>query len=426
MKKIGLWLVIATLTLSLMSLVAGAKKQTLTTLNPSAWISQETMKALEAAFEKDHPEVDLVVEIVASSGYQEDMVLRGATGDMPDVFLSAIDDRLTIFVEAGLVEPLGDLVATTGLDLSKYPEIVFRATSRIGQLYAFPMAPQLRGVVNYNKDAFREAGIPFLTKDTIWTEFKEILAKLIIRDANGNIVRYGALSKYPMLDLAYAAGYPVLDDVFEPEKVLFGENAYVNLISEFMQMTKDGLMMPHTVYKALGGSKPQIFGENKVAMVLVNCNWKGQFGVLPFEWDIELIPSPSGKYSGAHANLLCWAVSSGAEDKELAFEWIRWAVLSESALRASQSVQEFNRDYIPYAPELWDTFAEIAATKKPDNWECLFEVQKYATLSWVFEDSGDFGKIFWTAMWDVLYEREPIDIIYDAAIEAQKIVDKLN
>lgn len=425
MKKIGLWLVVATLVLLLMSLIAGAKKQKLTILTPTAWISQETINAWELAFEKEHPDVDIIVETMAVSKYAESVILRGATSDMPDAFFTGVDDRLSVFIEGGIVAPLDDLVKTAGLDLSRYPEILFKATSRNGKLYAFPKPPEFRGVVNYSKDAFREAGISFLTKDTSWTEFKEILAKLTIKDGD-KISRYGALSKYPMLDITYAAGHFVLDDSFEPTKVLFGEETYVDLIREFMQMTKTGQMMPHTVYKALGGSKPQILGENKAAMVLVNCNWKGQFGALPFEWDIELIPSPSGKFSGAYANTLGWAISSGAKDKELAFEWIRWALLSETAMRAEQDLLKFNRDYIPYAPELWEAFMEIANTKKPDNWACLFEVQKYTELSWSFEGSVDFGKIFWTAMWDILYERKPIDIIYDAAREAQKIVDKIN
>lgn len=425
MRKVGLWLVMAILALSLMSLVAGAKKQILTTLNPTAWISQETMKVLETAFEKEHPDVDLVFETIAVSTYTETVVLRGAIGDLPDAVLAATDDRLSAFVDGGLLVPLDELVKTAGLDLSRYPPILFQATSRDGKLYGFPTPPLLRGTINYNKDAFSKAGIPFLTKQTTWKEFKEILSKLIVKDGD-KISRYGALSKYPMLDLTYAAGYRVVDDQLEPEKVLFGQDAYVNLISEFMQMTKDGLMMPHTVYKALGGSKPQIFGEGKVAMVIVDCNWKGQFETLPFEWDIELIPSPTGKFSGAHASFFCWTVNSKAKDKELAFQWVRWVILSESALRAEQSLRKFNRNYIPYAPELREAFAEIATRKKPDNWECLFEAQKYVLLPWVFEGSGDFDKIFWTTMWDVLYERAPVDVIYDAAKEAQKIVDKLN
>jgi len=425
MKKVGLWLVMAILALSLMSLVAGAKKQTLTTLNPSSWVSQETMRVLETAFEKEHPNVDLVFEAVPVSTYTETVVLRGAIGDLPDAFSAATDDRLTAFVDGGLVASLDELVEITGLELNRYPPILFKATSRDGKLYGLPMPPLLRGTINYNKDAFREAGIPFLTRQTSWNEFKEILGKLIVKDGD-KISRYGALSKYPMLDLTYAAGYRVVDDQLEPEKVLFGQDAYVNLIREFMQMTRDGLMMPHTVYKALGGSKPQIFGEGKVAMVLVDCNWKGQFETLPFEWDIELIPSPSGKFSGAHASFFCWTVNSKAKDKESAFEWVRWVILSESALRAEQSLLKFNRNYIPYAPELREVFAEIATTKKPNNWECLFEAQKYVLLPWVFEGSADFGKIFWETIWDVLYERAPVDVIYEAAKEAQKIVDKLN
>lgn len=379
MKKVGLWLVVMILVLSLMSLVAGAKKQTLTTLNPTAWISQETMRALEVAFEKDHPNVNLVFETVAVSTYTETVLLRGAIGDLPDVFMTVADHRLTTFAKGGLLMPLDELVKRAGLDLSRYPEVLFKTVSRDGKLYGFPDSPLLRGTVNYNKDAFREAGIPFLTSRTSWNEFKKILTKLTLKDGD-KIIRYGALSKYPMLDLAYAAGYPILDDPFEPKKVLFGEDAYVDLISEFMQMTRDGLMMPHTVYKALGGSKPQIFGEGKVAMVLVDLNWKGQFEALPFEWDVEIIPSPSGKFSGTHATILSWVISSKARDKELAFEWIRWLILSESALRAEQSVRKFNRNSIPYAPELWDVFREIANTKKPDNWQILFETQKH--LHW--------------------------------------------
>ncbi len=397
--------------------VTGAKEK-LEVLSPTAWISPETMAAYEKAFELENPDIAIVVEQLPVGSYMESLLLRGKLGnDFPDTFLIPPDSRLNTFINGGLI---------TEIDRPDSSAIVFDMFSRDGILWAYPQAPEYRGVVNYNKRLFAEAGITNTNPN--WEEFKEILTKLTIKDEDGNIIRYGALSKYPNLDFIYAAGAGIIDDAFNPTKVLFGSELSVSILEEFMEMTRTGQMMPHVIYNALGGSKPQIFGEEKVAMVVTNSNYKGAFQELDFEWDIFLIPSPiGGEIKGVHGNAFGWCISSKTEKYDLAMRWIEWIIYSESALNAKEGLLTYNKDEIPYVEEQRERLRKIAENRKPNNWNVMFELEgKIMPFIGTFEGSGDFGKVYWNSIWNYLYGRAGIESIIEGAEECQALLDKIN
>ena len=426
MKKIITMVVLVGLIFTLGTSI-GFTKTEVVVFNPPAWVPNATMKALEQAFEKEHPEINIKRETVGVRKYMETVLLRGAANDLPDVFMGAPDERMDTLIDAGLAAPLDGLVEKAGLDLSPYwDSIPYRTYRRGGPLYALPIAPELRGVVNYNKDIFKESGVPFITRDTTWEEFQEMGRSLTVKDDKGRITRYGFLSKYPMLDLVYAAGEGILDDCFAPKRATFGDAGFVDIIGEFLDLAEEGVFMPLLVYKALGGSKPKIFGTGKVAGVITNCNYKGRFADLKFDWDVELIPSPSGQLEGVDGNYMSWCVSTTTENPEAAFEWMRWFVFSEKALRVKEGLLKFNKDNPPYVPELAKIWNEIAKTRKPDNWECLYEAQKHLRpFLGAYKGSGDFNKLFWAGILDVLYERKQLEHLQEAAKKCQAVLDRM-
>lgn len=426
MRKVITIVVIMALILALGAGI-GFTKTRIVTLNPTAWVPTEIMKALEKAFEKEHPEIDIVIETMPVSKYMESVLLRGAAGDLPDACMWWPDSKLNAFQEAGLIIPLDELIEKAGIDLGEYPKLLFELPRRGGALYAFPLPQELRGTVNYNKEIFEESGIPFITRDTTWKEFGDMARKLTVKDENGRVVRYGVLAKYPNLDLCYAEGARIVDDPLAPVKVLFGEDNYINTIRDFLSLAEEGAMMPLTVYKALGGSKPKIFGQKKVAAVVTNCNYKGRFADFDFEWDVELVPATSRELMGTHVNTLTWTISAMSKNPEKTFEWIRWFVLSETSLRVQESFLKFNKDNPPYVPELRKIWNEIAKTRKPDNWECLYEAQKYMVpYIGMYPGSEEFMEVYWMAVWDVLYKRKPLERLSEAAEECQVILDRMN
>jgi len=386
--------------------------------------SVETAKKLEQAFEKEFPDIDVSIESFVSAKYQDQILLLSASGQLSaDVILSNTDYRLNVFVDSGIIMPLDELVEKSGIDTSKYPQVLFQSCTRNGQLYGFPQRPMPRGTVNYNQDLFDELGIPYITRETTWEEFKEYLKKLTLKDKNGNVIRYGCLNKYPQLDLMYLFGGRIVDDYMNPTKVVFGED-YVKILGEFLDMAKEGLMMPLSIYSALGGSKPKIFAERKVATIITHLGYRGGFATAPFRWDAELIPAPEGDFGGAHVDLVGWSINTKSKNPEAAFKWIEWYMFSLNAQMILESQNEVNTNLIPYAPELQESFAKIADQRKPSNWSCLFEAQEKGVFLPVFENSTDFYSKFWESTWNVLYNREPIESLMDAEKECQRLLDE--
>jgi len=432
MKKGIMFMVMASLVIGLLG---SAWARELSVWSVSAWINDETMEAYIEAFEKAHPDVKVSWRGLPVKTNMETLQMAGALAlknpkkhKFPDVFLTGPDMRMRTFIAAELIIGLNELFAKAAIDPSLYPGTVFGVVEVEGVYYGLPLAPEVRGVVNINKDVFADAGVPLPDNETSWDELVEMQRKLVVRNAKGEVTRYGSLSKYPVLDLVYAAGAPILDNPLKPTKVLFGEDAFVDVIREFLELADEGVMMPLRVYKALGGSKPKIFGEEKVATMITNCNYKGQFEDMPFDWDVIVLPSPTGgQAKRVHGSSFCWSIYTNTKDRDLAFEWARWVVFSVEALEAKESLRKFNKDEVPYVREVRERLLEIAAGRKPDNWSCLVDLySRMEPYIGSFQGSDKFSKLFWEASWDVLYERAPIEKLREFALKAQKVIDALN
>ena len=70
-----------------------------------------------------------------------------------------------------------------------------------GKTYAIPFQ-RSTPVFYYNKDAFREAGLDPEAPPTTWDEMIEVGKQLTVKDANGNVTRWG--TRIPTLGLGGA------------------------------------------------------------------------------------------------------------------------------------------------------------------------------------------------------------------------------
>jgi len=385
---------------------------------------EDTTEKLEIAFEEEFPDIDITIETFVPKTYQNEILLLAASGKLDaDVIYSVSDFRLNVFVNGGIIIPLDELLEKSGIDISKYPQRLFQAGTRNGKLYGFPQRPQPRGTVNYNQDLFDELGIPYITRETTWEEFKGYLRKLTLKDEDGTVIRYGCLDKYPQLDLLYLFGGRMVDDPFNPTEVVFGEDL-VKVFGEFLEMAEEGLMMPLPVYKALGGSKPKIFAEEKVATIITHLGYRGGFATASFRWDAELIPAPNGVFGGAHTDLMGWSINAKSKNPEVAFKWIKWSTFSPIAQNIYDSQWEVNSNKMSYVTELNETFAEIADQRQPAGWRCVYEAQKNVVVFPIFEGSGDFMNKYWEATWGVLYDGNSLETLLEAEKEMQRLLDE--
>jgi len=420
LKKLVMGLVTAGLISSLSGIAFCERIKVTFFIAPSPSTPLETFKKMEIAFENAYTSIDLVYEITSAPKFQDMLTMRGAMGDLPDIWQGGYDQNFDKYLKAGLLMPLDNFLETEGIDVSRHPW--FAKGERAGKIYAFAQQVGCRGFINYNKDMFDEAGISYLTDDLTWEEFREIAKKLTVRDEDGNVTRYGVLNKYPMYDFAYAFGGRVVDSERKPTKALFGHKEYMAGMKEYLDMVDEGVMMSRRTFDALGGSKPKIFGEGKVAIVVTGMGYGGGFRDSPFEWDVVPLPlKENGGYQGGPG---CLLMSSTCKHPNEAIKFLNWYTFSIEAMELRQANFATNCT-IPMSPDLQEAFAKIAKGRKPDNWKCVYQARESIVETLLFEGLAEFHPIWWGTVMDIVYGRQPLESLIEAEKEGQKLIDQL-
>jgi len=144
-----------------------------------------------ARFNKKYPNVKVDVSMDPISTGWGDYVTKVLgqynAGDTADVYETAIETFQT-FASRDLFLPLDDYVkANTGF--SNFAPSLFEQGSYKGKIYFIPITWN-NIMINYNRDLFTKAGLPF-PKDWTWDQFREAAKKLTIKDSAGNVTQWG-------------------------------------------------------------------------------------------------------------------------------------------------------------------------------------------------------------------------------------------
>jgi multiple sugar transport system substrate-binding protein len=111
------------------------------------------------AFNASQDAIELVPEIVENDVAYDTLATQLASGNPPDIIGPVGRDGANSF--AGRYLALDDLIASTGLDLGRWPEgTVENFREPDGKLYGLPFA-SFPSFVYFNKDLFDEAGLPY-------------------------------------------------------------------------------------------------------------------------------------------------------------------------------------------------------------------------------------------------------------------------
>ena len=404
--------------------IALAEKATVTVLYPTSRAAE--MEMLEPAFEKENPNIDLVVELCPPAEVFSSTMLRAAAKTLPDAFWVVSDYRLDNLISGRVLAQMDELVEKAGLDISKYPKAYFDVSRRDEKLWQFPRSPNRYPSLHYNMEILDASGVAYPIHQMTWKEFKNLCEKLVEKDGKGQVTRYGVLNKYVSNGWVFLNGGRIVDDPLNPTKVRFNEDIFKDALAEYLNLNESGTTMPLPICKALGGSNPKIFGEKNAAMTMTDLGYCGGFADLPFEWGAVEPPHPEGADYGYSVATYGWAISAKSKDPQAAFSWIQWVVLSESALRIKEERAGCNHNLVPYAPELREAYMKIAATRKPDGWEHVWDMDKRAVNPLSFAGAEEVAPVYWAGVWDVLYGRVPVDSLDKVAEEVQELLDEIN
>lgn len=145
--------------------------------------------SIVAKFNELYPDVTIDIQHLPWSGRYEKMLTAIAGGEAPNVvYLN--DFQVPLFAETDNLVPITDLYTQEELE-AMYTEGALNAVSSDGTVYAVPILQNSLGYL-YNVDLFEEAGLDPDNPPETWEELKEAIAKLTVKDENGEIIQAGA------------------------------------------------------------------------------------------------------------------------------------------------------------------------------------------------------------------------------------------
>src|SRR5688500_289448 len=248
-----------------------------------------------------------------------------------------------------------DEVATSAEDKAWlkafYPALMMNGTYK-GKVYGIPY--QRSTIVLYwNKDAFKEAGLDPEKPPASWDEMRDMAAKLVKKDASGNVSRWGVMVP--------STGYPYWmfqafsrqngQDLMTPDgtRTNFAHPDVVNALQYWVDLgRKHGVMPAGTVE---WGTLRQSFVEGKTAMMWhTTGNLTAVKDGAKFPFGVAMLPASKQRGSPTGGGNWYLFKKSTPAERKAAFEFIKWITAPERAAEWSIAT-----GYVAVSPAAYET-----------------------------------------------------------------------
>ncbi len=301
-----------------------------TTIRYGVWMVEQMdgIKAQIAAFEKEHPDIKVKLEVVPWENYWTKLQTMLAGGNCWDVFAMDTGFYMEDYVIRGAVLDLTPYIERDHIDLSVYPKMVLAIHRFNGRYYSLPRDYDTIALY-YNKDAFDKAGLKYPDESWTWTDVIYAAEKLTIRDKKGNVVQWGIVSD-PGLEAVQQVVFPMM---YSNGVEIIGKDGHMNIdvpqavavLRSIRDITKHGYAP-----KPLPNIQ-DYFISGKAAMMLEGSWMLGYYdkNIKSFKWGVAPFP-PFGVRATISDSLgnVIWAKS---KHKEAAWTFVKWLAGKEAA-----------------------------------------------------------------------------------------------
>ncbi len=279
-------------------------------------------------FQKTHPDIQVEFQNIPHSDYETKVLTEIAAGLAPDVIPIEVN-MFDNFYLRGTLEPLNPYIQADHIDLNAYyPQVLDRFTVD-GQTYAMPNNTAPECVVYYNKDAFDEAGLPYPTDNWTYEDFVADAQKVMKRDAQGNVTRWGFIDDWVMDEAwVYDFGGSFTDDIKHPTKWTFatdpntlkGEQFRADLINKYK------VMPPPSSQTSMGGVGHVYMFTNRTAAMFLSGIWKTSIISLEknLRWDVAMLPKGPGGMRGFSTGGSAFCILKSSAHKKEAWELVKY------------------------------------------------------------------------------------------------------
>ncbi len=303
------------------------------TLKWALWDKDTTVyyQPLIDAYTAKHPNVTIEMVDLGSTDYSTVLgtQLSGSGSDFDVVTIKDVPGYVTL-VNKGAIEPLDDLIAQDGIDLSKYSGVTDQVTMD-GKLYELPFRSDI-WVLFYNKDVFDKAGVDYPTNDMTWDQYDK-LARQITDTTPGSEV--------------YGAHYHTWRSTIQLDGILDGKHTIVDGTYDFtkpyyemvLAQQKDGVCMDYATLKTQGLHYSAAFAQGNVGMLnmgswfiatLIKGIKDGEYDVQ--NWGMVKYPHAEGVEPGSTLSTITGlAIPTTAPNKDLAWDFVKFVSTEEGA-----------------------------------------------------------------------------------------------
>jgi multiple sugar transport system substrate-binding protein len=349
-------------------------------------------------FQEEFPHIKVGYEPYAS-GWEATTLAAMVAGTAPDI-IHAWTTVVRPFADRGQLIDLNPLVERdlTAADIDDFYGFQWKGLVLPGTNFRHMMPKHIFVLmVEYNKDAFDEAGVPYPTKDWDHDDYQQVLAAMTKRASDGSVERFGGYipasgtgERLWSHVASFGGGFADMND---RTKCLMGTPES----QAAFEWVRARMWDENTLIQSLqleGRGEHDVFVDKTCAMVEgITTHLHRVVKDTDFAWDMTWLPKGPAKRTGfAGAN--GWGVYKGVEtrgNKEGVWEFLKFAtgpVFQEMQLIPT------SRTPIPARRSLYTKFVEINRERLPElndvNLEGLYDMM--IEPGFLEADPGTFAK----------------------------------
>lgn len=321
---------------SIMAFADGGSEKTTVTFWHT-WSGSEA-DALQAVVDDFNNSQDNIEVEVLSSQTEDKMLTAIPSGDGPDLVYTA-DTTCSKWAQAGMLSPVDDYIASTGMDTSNIYNSVYQLGTYGDTQYGIPYTMDSY-MLFYNKAILDELGVE---PPTTLEEMAEISKQAVLTDENGDYTRLGYVPDYPWIDrveMPYLFGAEFYD--FDTDTVTCTSDEFKQAITYKASFYDDYDREKVEKFKSGFGayaSSDNAFFQGKVVFAIEGEwfeNFIDQYAADDFQWDSVTVPvteahpelAGSGRLQGGMLS-----VTASSQNPEAAFEVINYLTSDEAYIK---------------------------------------------------------------------------------------------
>lgn len=321
----------------------------------------DTIQALTDEYAAANPDIN--IDAVYAGSYQDTVTkaLTASRGGKPPQLSVILSVDMFTLIDEEVIMPFDDLAESdedkAWLE-SFYP--AFMENSRTGgKTYGIPFQ-RSTPVLYWNKEAFAEAGLDPETPPATWEETIEMGKKLVKKDDNGNVTRWGV--RIPSSGFPYwlFQGLSTQNNVIlanaEGNQTNFDHPKVVEALQYLVDLSTTHEVMAPDIIE--WGATPKAFFEGQTAMMWTSTgNLTNVRENAPFDFGVAMLPGNIRR--GAPTGGGNFFIFQDADDdqKRAAFDFVKWISAPDQSAKWTIAT-----GYVAPRPDTWETDAMKAYT----------------------------------------------------------------